>query len=202
MGVELFPRADRVDDASLVAGFALGDEQASVAFVRRFQDAVYGLALSVTREPALAEDVSQEVFVRAWRAAGNYDPRRASALTWLLTITRNAAIDAVRARRPVPVLAENLERLLDVTLRSEPATESTEGQALAALESERALERLRDLPVEQARAVALAVLAGCTAAEVGRHEDIPLGTAKTRIRTGLRRLRDALKEGSRDGTPP
>ncbi|MGI5452648.1 RNA polymerase sigma factor [Streptomyces sp. CA-249302] len=202
MGVELFPRADRVDDASLVAGFALGDEQASVAFVRRFQDAVYGLALSVTHEPALAEDVSQEVFVRAWRAAGNYDPRRASALTWLLTITRNAAIDAVRARRSVPVLAENLERLLDLALRTEADSASTEGLALAALESERALERLRDLPAEQARAVALAVLGGCTAAEVGRHENIPLGTAKTRIRTGLHRLRDALKEGSRDGTPP
>jgi len=201
-GVELFPRADRVDDASLVAGFALGDEQAAVAFVRRFQDAVYGLAVSVTRDPVLAEDVSQEVFVRAWRAAGNYDPRRASALTWLLTITRNAAIDAVRARRSTPVLAETLERLLDVALRAGYDSDGPERQALLALESERALARLRALPVEQARAVALAVLGGCTAAEVGRHENIPLGTAKTRIRTGLRRLRDALKEGSRDGTPP
>ncbi|MFC8347127.1 sigma-70 family RNA polymerase sigma factor [Streptomyces sp. NPDC057280] len=199
--MELFPRADRVDDASLVAGLALGDEQAATAFVRRFQNAVYGLALSVTREPGLAEDVSQEVFVRAWRAAGSYDPRRASALTWLLTITRNAAIDAVRARRPTPVLAETLERLIDVTLRTDAEeTDGTERLALAALESERALARLRSLPEEQARAVALAVIGGCTAAEVGRHEDIPLGTAKTRIRTGLRRLREALKEGGRDGT--
>ncbi|MCX5535090.1 sigma-70 family RNA polymerase sigma factor [Streptomyces sp. NBC_00006] len=196
--MELFSRADRADDASLVAGFALGDEQAAVAFVRRFQDAVYGLALSVIRDSALAEDVSQEVFVRAWRAAGSYDARRASALTWLLTITRNAAIDAVRARRPVPVLAETLERLLDVTLQSE----SPERLAMVSLESERAVRRLRALPVEQARAVALAVLGGCTAQEVGRHEDIPLGTAKTRIRTGLRRLREASKEESRDGTPP
>ncbi|MGP3770682.1 RNA polymerase sigma factor [Streptomyces sp. SDT5-1] len=196
--MELFSRADRADDASLVAGFALGDEQAAVAFVRRFQDAVYGLALSVTRDAALAEDVSQEVFVRAWRAAGSYDARRASALTWLLTITRNAAIDAVRARKPVPVLAETLERLLDVSLQSE----SPERLALVSLESERALRRLRALPVEQARAVALAVLGGCTAREVGRHEGIPLGTAKSRIRVGLRRLREASKEESRDGTPP
>ncbi|MGW0630890.1 RNA polymerase sigma factor [Streptomyces sp. NPDC002758] len=199
MGVELFSRTDRVDDASLVSGFALGDEQAAVAFVRRFQDAVYGLALSVTREPALAEDVSQEVFVRAWRAAGSYDARRASALTWLLTITRNAAVDAVRARRSTPVLAETLERLLQVTFQADG--DGTERQALAALESERALERLCGLPAEQARAVALAVIGGCTAAEVGRHENIPLGTAKTRIRTGLRRLRDALKEENRDATP-
>ncbi|MET7697976.1 sigma-70 family RNA polymerase sigma factor [Streptomyces sp. NPDC005485] len=196
--MELFSRADRTDDASLVAGFALGDEAASVAFVRRFQDAVYGLALSVTREAALAEDVSQEVFVRAWRAAGNYDARRASVLTWLLTITRNAAIDAVRARRATPVLAETLERLIDVTLQEE----GPEQQALTAIESSRAVARLRDLPIEQARAVALAVLGGCTAAEVGRHEQIPLGTAKTRIRTGLRRLRASLKEDSRDGPAP
>ncbi|WP_308298821.1 sigma-70 family RNA polymerase sigma factor [Streptomyces sp. GESEQ-35] len=200
--MELFPRADRVDDASLVAGLALGDEQAAVAFVRRFQDAVYGLALSVTRDPGLAEDVSQEVFVRAWRAAGNYDARRASALTWLLTITRNAAIDAVRARRSTPVLADTLERLLTVTLRADAEADGAARPALAALESERALRRLRSLPIEQARAVALAVLGGSTAAEVARHENIPLGTAKTRIRTGLKRLRDSLKEGSPDGTPP
>lgn len=198
----LFSRVNRADDAALVAGLELGDEQASVAFVRRFQDAVYGLALSVTREPALAEDVTQEVFVKAWRVAGSYDPRRASVLTWLLTITRNAAIDAVRARRTTPAPAEILERLIDVTLRSEAGSDSPERLALAALESERALRRLRALPVEQARAVALAVIGGCTAAEVSRHENIPLGTAKTRIRTGLRRLRDSLKEERRDGTPP
>ncbi|MCT9082216.1 sigma factor-like helix-turn-helix DNA-binding protein, partial [Streptomyces fulvoviolaceus] len=110
--------------------------------------------------------------------------------------------DAVRARRSTPVLAETLERLLDVTLRADAEAHSTERLALVALESERALARLRSLPAEQARAVALAVFGGCTAAEVGRHENIPLGTAKTRIRTGLRRLRDALKEGSRNGTPP
>ncbi|MFD8505182.1 RNA polymerase sigma factor [Streptomyces sp. NPDC003631] len=202
MDVVLFSRANQVDDVTLVAAFALGDEQASVAFVRRFQDSVYGLALSVTREPALAEDVSQEVFVRAWRAAGSYDPRRASVLTWLLTITRNAAIDAVRARRATPATDATLERLIDVALRSDPGPDDPEQRALTTLESERALRRLRALPPEQARAVALAVFGGCTAAEIGRQENIPLGTAKTRIRSGLRRLRDSLKEECRDGSPP
>ncbi|MDX3263287.1 sigma-70 family RNA polymerase sigma factor [Streptomyces sp. MI02-2A] len=194
----LFSRANQVDDVTLVAAFALGDEQASVAFVRRFQDPVYGLALSVTREPALAEDVSQEVFVRAWRAAGSYDPRRASVLTWTLTITRNAAIDAVRARRARPATDATLERLIDVALRSDPGPDDPEQRALTTLESERALRRLRALPPEQARAV----FGGCTAAEIGRQENIPLGTAKTRIRSGLRRLRDSLKEERRDGSPP
>lgn len=190
--MDLFSRADRTDDATLIAGFAIGDEQAATAFVRRFQDLVYGFAFSVTRDSGLAEDVSQEVFVRAWRAAGNYDPRRASVLTWLLTITRNAAIDAIRTKRPMPVGEGMLDPLIAATFR----VGSAEEFALLTLESRRAVERLRSLPIEQARAVALVVIGGCTAAEVGRRENIPLGTAKTRIRTGLHRLRDSLKAES------
>lgn len=188
-----FSRADRTDDVSLIAGLAIGDEPAATAFVRRFQSPVYGLAFAVTRDSGLAEDVSQEAFVRAWRAAGNYDPRRGSVLTWLLTITRNAAIDAIRTKRPAPVGEDLLNSLIAATLR----IASAEELALLSLESRRAVERLNALPVEQARAVALAVIGGCTAAEVGRRENIPLGTAKTRIRTGLHRLRDTLKEESR-----
>lgn len=188
-----FSRADRTDDVSLIAGFAIGDEPSATAFVRRFQSPVYGLAFAVTRDSGLAEDVSQEVFVRAWRAAGNYDPRRGSVLTWLLTITRNAAIDAIRTKRPAPVGEDLLNSLIAATLR----IASAEELALLSLESRRAVGRLNALPVEQARAVALAVIGGCTAAEVGRRENIPLGTAKTRIRTGLHRLRDSFKEESR-----
>jgi RNA polymerase sigma factor (sigma-70 family) len=188
--VELFSRAERTDDAALVAGFALGDEAAATAFVRRFQSRVFGLALSITRDQGLAEDVIQEVFVRAWRAGGNYDPRRASALTWLLTITRNAAIDAIRAKRPLPVADDALERIVGATL----ADDGPEHAAEVADESSRAVDRLRALPVEQARVVVLALIGGCTAAEISDREQIPIGTAKTRLRAGLRRLRDAMKE--------
>lgn len=181
-----FSRADRADDAALLAGLALGDAAVSAAFVRRFQGAVLGLALSITRDPRAAEDVSQEVFLRAWRAADTYDVRRASVLTWLLTITRNAAIDAVRARRSTPTADHVLDQLLRDTLGSVPDLAET---ALHRVETERAIRRLHRLSPEQARAVVLAVLGGCTAAEVARHEGVPLGTAKTRIRAGLHRLR-------------
>ncbi len=187
--MDLFSRADRTDDATLIVGYGMGDVVAATAFVRRFQGPVHGLAFSITRDPVLAEDVSQEVFVRAWRAAGSFDPRRASVLTWLLTITRNAAIDAIRARRQLPTGEDYLEPLLNATL----ASDSTEDRALRSVTGGLAVERLRMLPVEQARAVALAVILGCTAAEIGQHEGIPLGTAKTRIRTGLQRLRDLMK---------
>ena len=72
---------------------------AGATFVHRFERRVFGLAVSITRDRGLAEEVAQEAFLRAWRAAGSYDPARGSVVTWLLTITRNLAIDAVRARR-------------------------------------------------------------------------------------------------------
>jgi RNA polymerase sigma factor (sigma-70 family) len=179
---------DRLGDAALLARLADDDEPAAAVFVRRYQDRVYGTAMAITRDPALAQDVSQEVFVRAWRAAGTYDGRRASVLTWLLTITRNAAIDAVRAHRATPTDGARLEEMITATTRAP----SSEDEALRHAESATALASLRTLPREQARAVVLAVVGGCTALEVSRHEGIPLGTAKTRIRTGLRRVREAM----------
>lgn len=190
--MNLFSLTDRAADAALVAGLAVNDETAAVAFVRRFQGPVFGLAISITHDRVLAEDVAQEAFLRSWRAAASYDSRRGSVLTWLLTIARNVAIDAVRARRSTPTDSAELEQLVATTLGA-AMPDAVAGQ----LEAMAAAEHLRRLPAEQARAVVLAVVGGSTAAEVAAHEDIPLGTAKTRIRTGLRRMRQAM-EAERD----
>jgi len=190
--VGLFSLSDRASDVALVSALSLGDETAATAFVRRFQGPVFGMAISITRDRALAEDVAQEAFLRAWRAAASYDQRRGSVLTWLLTITRNVAIDAIRARRSAPVEADQMELLLSTTLRgSNPDGTGGRVEALAAV------QRLSRLPIDQARAVVLAVIGGRTAAEVAEHEGIPLGTAKTRIRAGLLRMRLAM-EAERD----
>src|ERR1700737_3576826 len=90
-------------DDALLAGYANGDPDASVAFVRRHQRRVFGLALSIVSDGALAEGVAQEAFTRAWRHASTYDTRRGSVPAWLLTITRNLAIDAIRMRKATPV---------------------------------------------------------------------------------------------------
>ena len=125
-------------------------------------------------------------------AAASYDQRRGSVLTWLLTITRNLAIDALRARRSAPVEAGELELMISTSLKG-TVPDGTGGR----VEALAAVQRLGRLPIEQARAVVLAVIGGRTASEVAEHEGIPLGTAKTRIRTGLLRMRLAM-EAERD----
>lgn len=173
-----------VSDEALVAGMAAGDPQSTANFVRRFQARVFGLAVSIVGGTATAEDVAQEVFVRAWRYAGGYDPRRGAVLPWLLSITRNAAIDAIRLRRDRPYEPEVLLALL--TTAESAATEPSDEVA----DADRIRVALRGLPPEQATAVVLAIFHGLTAKEIAERRGVPLGTVKTRIRLGMSRLRD------------
>src|SRR5215207_4461325 len=97
-------------DQSLIAGIASGDATAVTTLVRRYQARLYGLALRVTDDSGLAEEVAQDAFVRAWRYATSYDARRGPVHTWLLTIAHNVSMDAVRRRRDCPVDPELLRR--------------------------------------------------------------------------------------------
>ena len=176
-----------LSDESLLAGLASSDPDGSAAFVRRFQGPVFGLAMTIVGDPGMAEEVAQESFMRAWRHAATFDPTRGRVVTWLLAITRNVALDALRMRRQVPV---DPDALLD--LRADSRTEP-EAQGVLADECERVRRALVGLPDEQRRAVLLSAFFGRTAREIGEIEGIPLGTAKTRIRTGLQRLREAFE---------
>lgn len=171
-------------DEALVAGLAAGDGRAATAFVRRFQARVYGLALSMVGDGAVAEELAQEAFARAWRHAGAYDPRRGRVVTWLLSITRNLAIDHLRAKRTEPLDPSALTGAESALWTSAPETPGgTVDVQTAALR-----EALAMLPGEQRRAVLLASLYGYTAREIAEIEEIPLGTAKTRIRAALQKL--------------
>jgi RNA polymerase sigma-70 factor (ECF subfamily) len=180
-------RSDRLDDDALLAAIALGDQSACTVFVRRHQRRVYGLAFTMCRDPQLAEDVAQQTFERAWRHAASFDPRKASVTTWLLTICRRLAIDVLRARRPTPTAGEDLDALLPAS--PVDGVELTASTSVEVRELHAAFGRL---PAEQRRAVLLAALVGHTANEIAAIEDIPLGTAKTRLRLGMRRLRSDL----------
>jgi RNA polymerase sigma factor (sigma-70 family) len=175
---------ERMDDQALLAGYADGVDEVAVAFVRRFQGHVYGVALAIVGEPALAEDIAQLAFERAWRSAGRYDVAKAGVKTWLTAITRNLAIDSLRIRRPVPVDPADLIRLLG------PAEEDPQERAIGADRAANLRSAIRALPLEQGRALVMAGMYRMTAEEVSTAEGIPLGTAKTRIRAALRKLRD------------
>ena len=173
-----------VSDEALLAGMAAGDPQAATAFVRRYQSRVYGLAMAIVGGSATADDVAQEAFVRAWRFAGGYDARRGGVLTWLLTIARNAAIDTVRLRRDQPYDPD----VLLAVLTTGEASDDRQIEQIA--DTDQVRTALRRLPREQAAAVVLASIYGFSAREIAERERVPLGTAKTRIRLGLARLRD------------
>lgn len=185
----------RLPDEALLSGLATGDPELAVTFVRRFQRTVFGVAIAVIKDPQLAEDVAQQTFERAWRHAQIYDSRRGSVATWLTTIAHNLAIDAVRSRRPEPVAPEDMDGILGVV------SETPEQHALADEASSRLRAAVAELPREQGRALVMAGIYGMTAQQIADWEKIPLGTAKTRIRAAMGKLRTMLaspKRGDHD----
>ena len=176
-----------VSDDTLLAGLGTGDPDSAAAFIRRFQRRVYGLALTIVGEPSTAEDVAQETFVRAWRHAPAYDARRGSVTTWLLTITRNLALDTVRVKR-----ADATDPDVLVALATPARGDGPEDRAGTLDEVGRAIEVVGRLPADQRRALVLAALLGWSAREIAEADAIPIGTAKTRIRAGLIKLRSSL----------
>jgi RNA polymerase sigma factor (sigma-70 family) len=181
------PPADSASDEALLAGYGEGHPEPARAFVRRFQKRVYGLALKLAGDRAFAEDIAQDALLRAWRHASSFDPAKGSVATWVLTITRNTALDALRRHRPES-LHPNAEAFLQmVALDPLPADAVVFEEQMDSVRA--ALARL---PTGQRRAVVLASLFGLTAREIAEAEELPLGTAKTRIRAGLLRLRADL----------
>ena len=178
-----------VSDEALLSGLAAGDAGAATAFTRRFQARVYGLVLTMLRDEGTAEDVAQETFVRAWRHANSYDPRRGQVAAWLLTIARNLAIDVIRVKSAEPLDPDVVAHKLQQTgAAGRPAD-----QGFPPDERERVRDAIGELPSEQRRALFLAAYLGRTAQEIGELEGIPLGTAKTRIRAAMLKLRDSLE---------
>jgi RNA polymerase sigma factor (sigma-70 family) len=176
-------------DEALLAGYASGDPASAAAFVRRFQGRVYGLAVTIVRDPAVAEEVAQETFARVWRHGGAYDPRRGRVATWLLSITRNLAIDVTRTRRTQPADPE----LIAAELALETSAPAADEIVPPPDEREQLRGAIAELPEDQRRALVLAAYLGRTAKEIADLDGLPLGTVKTRIRTAMLKLRDRLE---------
>jgi RNA polymerase sigma factor (sigma-70 family) len=172
-----------VSDETLLAGLGSGNPEASAAFIRRFQGRVYGLAVTMLRDPDVAEDVAQETFVRVWRHAATYDPRRGRVPTWVLAIARNLAIDRARLRSATPVDPEVIASELELAAEDAPVDIA---------ERDRVRQAVGALPDDQRRALVLAMYAGRTAREISELDGVALGTVKTRIRAAMLKLRDTL----------
>ena len=171
----------------LLALVALGDEEAFAELYRRVAAPVFGLVGKVVRNPAQAEEVTQEVFVELWRTASRFDPARGSARSWIMTCTHRRAVDRVRS-------AESAARRDDLAGRRDqgrPYDEVVE-QVETSLEREHVRRSLAALTDLQREAVVLAYYGGYTHREIAELLGVPSGTVKTRLRDGLLRLRDHL----------
>ncbi|MES2304209.1 MAG: sigma-70 family RNA polymerase sigma factor [Gemmatimonadota bacterium] len=180
------------DDSALVLAMTRGETAAMSALYDRYAPNLLGLALRITREQADAEEVVVDTFAQAWREASRFEAGRGSVAAWLATIARSRALDTVRSRTRRGRLADAAEAEVD----SAPAMGSGFASPVANLLADERSRRVRDammaLPDAQRATLDLAYFEGLSQSEIAERLGEPLGTIKTRVRLGLRKLRELL----------
>jgi RNA polymerase sigma-70 factor (ECF subfamily) len=175
-----------VPDTTLAARVARGDVGAFAVLYERYARVVLAMAAHTVGRTD-AEEVVQDVFLRLWNRAGQFDPTRGSFAAWFMTIARHRVVDELQRRRRGPVAAEAVDELLS-------DNESVELVDEGSMTDRRfVLDAVRELPVEQRQVLVLAYFGGMSQSEIAAHLDLPLGTVKTRIRLGLQKLRASLE---------
>ena len=176
-----------MEDAELLSQIAAGDQRALEALYSRFAGGMYAVGFRVTRSERLAEEAVQDAVMAVWQDPRKFDPTRGSLGPWLYTLARYKAIDAVRREASIK------RRTAEVDLELYEAPDDVHAEVLRSMTRETLNAAIAQLPEDQRRAVSLAFIEGLTHVEVAAREGIPLGTAKTRIRTALLRLRRQLE---------
>lgn len=185
----------RLSDEALLSLVASSDEDALAELYDRFGRIAYGLALRILRDPALAQDAVQEAFLGVWRNADRFLAERAKASTWILTLVHRRAVDLVRR--------EDVRRGEPLERAPEPADPRTaEDEASLGFQRRLVQEALSQLAPEQREALELGYYGGLTQSELAERLGQPLGTIKSRMFTGLSRLRDLLDEAGLEGSYP
>jgi RNA polymerase sigma-70 factor (ECF subfamily) len=188
----LTPDEAQTLDSELLHAVARGDEAALASLYGRYRLILFGLILRILHSRPEAEDILQDVFIQVWKTAANFDESRGRPLTWLVTLARSRAIDRLRA-------LGSRQRVADEAMQAAP--ESTSDSEADALQSEqRGVVRaaLKELPAEQREALVLAYFEGLTQTEIAARLGAPLGTIKTRMRSGMIKLRELLGEKMKD----
>lgn len=174
-----------------LAAAALGDEKAFAAFYEAVSPVVYGTVLRVIRNPSLAEEVTQEVFVELWRQATRYDRSKGSAAAWAATVAHRRAIDRVRSEESSRARDDRASQVAVAPV--DVVAEEVVGEIATGLDRQRVQAALSRLTDAQREAVTLAYYGGHTYREVAVLLNVPEGTVKTRIRDGMIKLRDLLE---------
>jgi RNA polymerase sigma-70 factor (ECF subfamily) len=179
-------RSETTDEALMERLAAGSDPQALSELYDRYQGQMYGLAIRITKDQALAQDAVQEAFVGVWRNASRYASGRASVRTWMMSITHNRAIDTLRRRRPTTELPEGDS--------PEPALAVPDvwPEVSRSLDRDTVRGVMAALPVAQREAIELAYFEGLTQVEIAERTGAPLGTVKSRVRLGLQQMRSLL----------
>ena len=171
---------------ALIARVAQGDREAFEALYARTCRKLFGLCLRISVDRARAEEALQDAYVKIWRGAGRYRSNGLSPMSWLIAITRNAAIDRLRASRPGAEAGEALDRLPD-------AAPGPEAQAVARSEAERIAACMGELDAAHADAVRGAYLGGETYAELARRHAVPINTMRSWLRRSLQKLKECVQ---------
>lgn len=193
---ETEPEALAEDDAALMRAIAAEDSRALAELYDRYSGILKALVIRVVHDDTEADDLLQEIFMQIWRQAKNYSPKKGQALGWIVTLTRRRAIDRLRKRQAYHRATERLE----VQTEQQPEAwihNRIEGDILK--DDLRAFlhERIHALPPLQQEAIELAFFQGMSQREIALHTNTPLGTIKTRLELGLRKLYDSVR-GLRD----
>jgi RNA polymerase sigma-70 factor (ECF subfamily) len=182
----LQPEQAQAADVQLIHAIARGDEAALGALYDRYRLILFGLLTRILNSREEAEDVLQEVMLQVWRRAADFDEQRGRPFTWLVTLTRSRAIDRLR------VLGAR-QRLAESASRNAPEEASDAVKDTLHSEQREIVKRaLAALPEEQTRILKLAYFEGLTQSEIAKKLATPLGTVKTRMRSGMIRLRELL----------
>ncbi len=179
--------ASDVGDFALISGIAANDLNALAALYDRYRTAAFGLAMRITSDHSLAEDVVQEAFLAVWRYAPRYDVRRGGCRTWIMTIVHHRAVDVIRRRRAVLELPTS-----ETAAPASLVTPDIWAEVAGHLDRDTIVGALATLGQAQREAIELAYFSGLTQAEIAHYTGAPLGTVKSRVRLGLLALRDAI----------
>jgi RNA polymerase sigma-70 factor (ECF subfamily) len=180
------------DDQSLIRLIARSQESALSELYDRYSRLVYSLALNAVGDPATAEEITQDVFIRIWDHAGTYQAEKSKVVTWIASITRYRSIDVIRRRKIRP-------ESQSVSWEIEPSANemnpiNVEQTVEISQERRRVRQAISVLPEEQRQALAYAYFQGYTHREIAEVLGEPLGTVKTRIRLAMQKLRQLLEQ--------